>query len=115
MSSRCYLYEMAEKQYPSDKQDKFMLRFPEGMRERIRIAAEKNGRSMNAEIVSRLEESFQSEQTLQRYNMMSVTLDEKLEKVREEIDQMERSKSEASELIEQLQAMTTRKESQEQS
>ncbi|MBL3825179.1 Arc family DNA-binding protein [Marinobacter sp. MW3] len=79
------------------------------MRERIRIAAEKSGRSMNAEIVSRLEESFQAQETLDRFNMMSVTLDEKLEKVRKEIDQMEKSKSEASEFIEQIKALTNRK------
>lgn len=35
--------------------DKFMLRLPDGMRERIRAAAAENGRSMNAEIVFRLE------------------------------------------------------------
>lgn len=39
-------------------QDKFMLRLPDGMRDRIKDAAEKNNRSMNAEIVSRLENSF---------------------------------------------------------
>lgn len=38
--------------------DKFMLRFPEGMRALIKEAAEKNGRTMNAEIVARLEASF---------------------------------------------------------
>ncbi len=49
---------MAEKQYPSDKQDKFMLRFPDGMRDRIRDEADANGRSMNAEIVHRLRQSL---------------------------------------------------------
>ena len=38
--------------------DKFMLRFPDGMRDRIAEAAKANNRSMNAEIVSRLEDSF---------------------------------------------------------
>ncbi len=38
--------------------DKFMLRFPEGMRATIKEAAEKNGRTMNAEIVARLQSSF---------------------------------------------------------
>lgn len=38
--------------------DKFMLRLPEGMREQIKAAAEGNSRSMNAEIVARLEASF---------------------------------------------------------
>ncbi len=35
--------------------DKFMLRLPDGMRERIKAAAEANNRSMNAEIVKALE------------------------------------------------------------
>lgn len=38
--------------------DKFMLRLPDGMRERIKDAAEANSRSMNAEIVARLDSSF---------------------------------------------------------
>lgn len=46
------------KEFPSDKADKFVVRFPDGMREKIRAAAEANNRSMNAEIVSRLENSF---------------------------------------------------------
>ena len=38
--------------------DQFPLRLPEGLRDRIKIRAEKSGRSMNAEIVSALEEAF---------------------------------------------------------
>lgn len=38
--------------------DKFMLRLPEGMRERIRQAAEMNQRSMNAEIVATLTKAY---------------------------------------------------------
>lgn len=41
---------------PSRGTDQFVLRFPEGMRERLREAAERTGRSMNAEILTRLEE-----------------------------------------------------------
>ena len=39
-------------------QDKFMLRLPDGMRDRIRAAAAENNRSMNAEIVAVLEERY---------------------------------------------------------
>lgn len=39
--------------------DQYMVRFPEGLRGRIKAKAEENGRSMNSEIVARLEESFQ--------------------------------------------------------
>jgi plasmid stability protein len=40
--------------------DKFMLRLPDGMRERIKYSAEAHGRSMNAEIVQALEDAFPS-------------------------------------------------------
>lgn len=43
---------------PSDRAPKFIIRLPEGMRDRIAGAAKANGRSMNAEIVQRLEDSF---------------------------------------------------------
>jgi hypothetical protein len=38
--------------------EQVMIRLPDGMRDRIRLAAEKHGRSMNAEIVSVLELHF---------------------------------------------------------
>lgn len=37
-----------------------MVRFPDGMRDRIKEAAKASGRSMNAEIIARLEHSFNS-------------------------------------------------------
>ncbi|WP_225611996.1 Arc family DNA-binding protein [Paracoccus sp. PAR01] len=40
--------------------DRFMLRLPEGMRNRIRVAAEANNRSMNSEMVAALEEKYPS-------------------------------------------------------
>jgi hypothetical protein len=38
--------------------EKFVLRLPDGMREKIGVAARANKRTMNAEIVQRLEASF---------------------------------------------------------
>jgi DnaJ-domain-containing protein 1 len=38
--------------------DKFMLRLPDGMRDRIKLAADRNNRSMNAEIVATLEDAY---------------------------------------------------------
>lgn len=43
---------------PSQSQDKFIIRLPNGMRERIKIAADANNRSMNAEIVASLREMY---------------------------------------------------------
>lgn len=39
-------------------EDKYIVRFPDGMRDRIAEEAKKNSRSMNAEIIARLEKSF---------------------------------------------------------
>lgn len=43
-----------ENKYPSQLQDKFNLRFPDGMRDVIADRAKQNGRSMNSEIIARL-------------------------------------------------------------
>lgn len=47
--------------YPSQMQDKFNLRFPDGMRDAIAERAKANGRSMNSEIVQILEDALSSE------------------------------------------------------
>lgn len=38
--------------------DKFIVRLPAGMRDRIKDAADTHGRTMNAEVVARLEATF---------------------------------------------------------
>lgn len=43
---------------PGRASDQFALRLPDGMRDRIKAAADANGRSMNAEIVATLEENY---------------------------------------------------------
>ncbi|MGI3170649.1 Arc family DNA-binding protein [Pseudooceanicola sp. C21-150M6] len=42
----------------AQNQDKFIVRLPDGLRDRIRLAAEANHRSMNAEVVALLEENY---------------------------------------------------------
>lgn len=44
---------------PSRTAEQFVVRFPDGMRDRIAEAARADGRSMNAEIVARLAQSFE--------------------------------------------------------
>jgi hypothetical protein len=39
-------------------QDKYVVRLPDGLRDRIKAASERNGRSMNAEIVATLESKY---------------------------------------------------------
>lgn len=46
------------KPYPSETQDRFMVRLPEGMREKIAEAAKAGNRTMNSEVVARLEATF---------------------------------------------------------
>lgn len=45
---------MSEK-FPSQLQDKFTVRFPDGLREAIANRAKSNGRSMNSEIIAALD------------------------------------------------------------
>ncbi|WP_053843941.1 Arc family DNA-binding protein [Paracidovorax avenae] len=45
-------------QYPSDQADKVLVRMPDGMRDQLKSAAKANNRTLNAEIVSRLQDSF---------------------------------------------------------
>lgn len=49
---------MANEKATGRDSDKIMLRVPDGMRERIKAAADANNRTMNAEIVARLQASF---------------------------------------------------------
>lgn len=44
--------------YPSQMQDKFNLRFPDGMRDAIAERAKLNGRSMNSEIIQVLQDAI---------------------------------------------------------
>ena len=47
-----------QKKHPSDLAERFQVRMPTGLRDRIAEAAKGNGRSMNSEIVARLEASL---------------------------------------------------------
>ncbi|EOB3110388.1 TPA: Arc family DNA-binding protein [Yersinia enterocolitica] len=47
--------------FPSQTQDKFTVRFPEGLRDKIAERAKNNGRSMNTEIIMILEEAINTE------------------------------------------------------
>jgi len=47
---------------PSRKLAQYIIRFPNGMRDRLKQAAADNNRSMNAELVDRLEKSFAADE-----------------------------------------------------
>lgn len=50
----------------SREQDKFVVRLPEGLRPQIAAIARTNNRSMNGEIISRLQQSLAFEELAQR-------------------------------------------------
>lgn len=54
-------------EYPSSTLDKYIIRMPDGLRDRIREKADANRRSMNAEIVALLQEHYppQTPETVQ--------------------------------------------------
>lgn len=59
---------------PSKQLDQFVVRLPDGMRDRIKAAAEANNRSMNAEIIATLEEKYPAPEALDP-NDLEVMLD----------------------------------------
>lgn len=65
-----------------------MLRLPDGMRDRIRAAAEANGRSMNAEIVQTLETAYPGNPTI---DALAAEIVEKVEAFKREADRKTRA------------------------
>ncbi|HAO75153.1 MAG TPA: DNA-binding protein, partial [Pseudomonas sp.] len=55
---------MKQAVYSSRTADKFVVRLPDGMRERIAEVARNHHRSMNSEIIARLEQSLLQEGAL---------------------------------------------------
>ncbi|WP_439859102.1 Arc family DNA-binding protein [Pseudomonas sp. MBLB4136] len=55
---------MKQATYSSRTADKFVVRLPDGMRERIADVARNHHRSMNSEIIARLEQSMLQEGSL---------------------------------------------------
>ena len=53
---------MARPTYPSDEIDRLMVRFPAGLKRKLTEAARDSGRSVNSEIIQRLEFSFYADQ-----------------------------------------------------
>lgn len=62
---------------PSRAADQFLVRLPEGMRERVAEAAKSNGRSMNAEIVALLSAGLRADIP----NLLSIPADALLDAV----------------------------------
>lgn len=54
---------------PSRKLDQYIVRFPDGMRDRLKDIAAANNRSLNAEIIARLERSFAESADLEGFDV----------------------------------------------
>lgn len=85
--------------YPSQMQDKFNLRFPDGMRDAVAERAKSNGRSMNSEIVQMIEDALSGAPTVaigshkelvERYRALAKSLPEdgKSEEWQKEFDKL---------------------------
>ena len=69
---------------PSRKLDQYIVRFPDGMRGQLKKAAKENNRSLNAEIIARLEDYNDSQSNSNSLDEIRETLikhDEKLDKL----------------------------------
>lgn len=60
------------KKYPSQTQDKFTVRFPDGMRPALAQRAENNERSMNSEIIQILDNALNSNPELTSYPSIEI-------------------------------------------
>lgn len=61
---------------PSRHLDQYLVRFPEGLRNRLKDAAKTNNRSMNAEIIARLEDSFDQSDMSARLDALEKGIEE---------------------------------------
>jgi len=64
--------------YNSRTADKFVVRLPDGLRERINEAAENNHRSMNGEIVARISGSLDLERKYEEMRQLNSFLSQKI-------------------------------------
>jgi hypothetical protein len=95
--------------FPSRGLDKFVLRLPDGMRDKIGVAARANKRTMNAEIVQRLEVSFSSmDEPLQVVNENTAEADMllALKRFRAEFAAIRETRRIVGELLEAVKALT---------
>ncbi len=70
--------ELVQVHYNSRTADKFLLRLPEGLRDRINLAAESNHRSMNCEIIARINGSLELEQKYEEMRQLNSFLNQKI-------------------------------------
>lgn len=92
---------------PQD-QDKFVVRLPDGMRDRIKAAADANSRSMNAEIVSVLEDRFPPDDDIDKVDLALFTIRELLLSGQLDADEISEALDKAEDGLEDLQRRLAR-------
>lgn len=83
---------------PIQPQDKYVLRMPDGMRDGLKVAASENGRSLNAEIVARLEKSLDVE----FYTRSLIAANAEIVRLENELDKASVERAEMRAVIQQL-------------
>lgn len=89
---------------PGRGSDQFPLRFPNGMREQLKIVAKANGRSLNTEILDRIEKSF-SDQNDDAIRRLLQSLTNSQEQNRQLGDAMLRLNEQINELLKEIELL----------
>ena len=66
---------------PGRGSDQFVLRMPDGMRDKIALAAKARGRSMNSELVDRLEKSMDDSDNVRDLENIVADLSDRIERL----------------------------------
>lgn len=72
--------------FDSRTADKFVLRMPDGLRARIATQAGEHSRSMNAEIIHRLERGIRSAEIITVQNQLITQLSKQIEQLRRDLE-----------------------------
>ncbi|WP_121380460.1 Arc family DNA-binding protein [Pseudomonas aeruginosa] len=65
--------------------EKFVVRLPDGMRDRVAETARDNHRSMNSEIIARLEQTLLDDQSRQHQDRLVQLLNARIDALEEEL------------------------------
>jgi len=85
-----------------DTHTQYKLRMPPELRDKLKSASEENHRSMNAEIVARLQESFDTRLDQNTASALVDSLQQSLREVREMQEETKRHREEAERLLNQV-------------
>lgn len=83
---------MEKKPFPSETQERFIVRLPDGMRDKVADSSKANKRSMNSEIVARLQSSFETGDTLGDTESRLKSLVKNLEQLIIQVEKQNKSK-----------------------